>query len=246
VCFCRSRNINFNVIIFVYIKNDLIVFVYIYSGIGAGAVRSSLIAFGADQIQDSIIISRYIDKLVVAISLRSILNTLVTILIEDDPNHSYIIYVYGIGMLFLSALIFFIGYRYYIHAKPYDSVVLNCFPVVINAYHSWRQYKKSNKDRLECSNTTNRGKSLTSSNSVTIEQPSPTFLDFAQLIHHGNFQERIVEDVKLFRNAIIILILLFPYRIIFDQVIKKNNKFQIFKINFIFSLIQLLHHKQNI
>jgi hypothetical protein len=164
-----------------------------------------LIAFGADQIQDSIIISRYFDKFIVAISIRSIINTLVTISIQDNSKHSYIIYVYGIGMLFLSALVFFIGWRYYIHAEPYDSVVINCLPVLINAFRSWRQYKKS-KDPIACS----------------IEQQSPTFLDFAKSIHHGNFQERLVDDVKLFRNTIIILILLFPYRLIFDQVTKKQ------------------------
>ena len=45
-----------------------------------------------------------------------------------------------------------------------------------------------------------------------------TFLDFAKATYNGDQQEWIVEEVKLLRNAFIIIILLFPYKFIFYQV----------------------------
>ena len=49
------------------------------------------------------------------------------------------------------------------------------------------------------------------------EQPR-TFLDFAKAVNHGNFHNRIVDDVKSLRNALVVFTLLIPYWLIYDQV----------------------------
>jgi len=194
-------------------------------------VRSSQIAFGADQLQNSIVTSRYFDKYVVAISIRSIIQTLINVYIRNVSNYYLALNIIGTAMLFVSALLFIIGWRYYIHVKAYDSVVTNCIPVVINAFQSWRQYKKNQRSikkihmNLSTSNCIDACHSVTKENmeeSISTDERPAIFLDFAKDINHGNFQDRIVHDVKLFGNAIIILILLFPYRLVFNQVKNKN------------------------
>jgi hypothetical protein len=129
-------------------------------------------------------------------------------------------------MVFINALLFIIGWRYYVHVKPYDSVISNFIPVVINAFQTWRQYKRDehHTKRIHTNNSTVN--CLDASHDLTneeVEEPiiideRPTFLDFAKVVNNGKFHDRIVDDVKSFRNAIIILILVFPYRLIYTQV----------------------------
>lgn len=59
--------------------------------------------------------------------------------------------------------------------------------------------------------------------SLEINERRSTFLDYAKIINHGKFLDRIVDDVKSLQNAVIICILVIPYWIIFAQV--KQTKF---------------------
>lgn len=217
---------------------------------GAGAVRSNIIAFGADQIQGLIVKSRYIEKFVVAIHVGSILMMSTSIMIPDDTRYFFHFYIIGASMLFVSALLFFMGWPYYMHINPYDSVLTKCFSVVINAFRTWRTHRRNNRSmqrrdiNISTSNTLDRttGQEMDASTRTTHEQRL-AFLDFAKVVNNGNFNDRIVEDVKSFRNAIIIFVLILPYKIVIYQV--KLIKFRyIFACSFIaFSFIQRLNRK---
>lgn len=137
------------------------------------------------------------------------------------------IFVVASSILFAANLLFFLGWKYYIHAQPYDSVVIHCIPVAINAFQSWRRYKKSqrctNNDHITDS-TSNLINNIHRDTEQAVDEPtetdhrSPTFLDFAKVVQNGKYQDRVVDDVKLFRTGIILFILLFPYKLIYSQV----------------------------
>lgn len=172
------------------------------SALGAGAVRGNLIAFGADQIQGPRITSRYIDKFIVAIHMASILTTMGNIVVPIGPTRAlfFQLYVFAASMLFIAVLLFLIGWRYYTHEEPFDSVIVNCIPVIRNAFVTWRQSKKSPSTDEE------RGEHLS------------TFLSYAKTLNHGKFQDRFVNDVESFRNALVTMILIIPCWFIMYQV----------------------------
>ena len=190
---------------------------------GAGAVQTNMAVLGAEQISTSKITSRYFDKYIIAVNTASILTRMVIPSIERDETYYYIAYIIAAGMLCLSAILFILGWKYYIRIQPCDSVVIHCIPVVINAYQSWRQYKKM--------------KHLTDKQNVNVSQSlSPsTFLDFAKEINNGKFNDRVVEDVKLIRNAFIVFGFFIPFWLVDNQV-----TFDFFiKIYFFFLFIDL-------
>ena len=116
--------------------------------------------------------------------------------------------------LFVATLLFLIGWRYYIHTKPYDSVITNCISVYINAFQTWRQCKRDERNiERNCMNIFSG-----IANEETDGQPS-TFLDYAKVVNNGKFLDRIVDDVKILQRALIIFfVLVFPYTLIFSQV----------------------------
>lgn len=224
--------------------------------IGAGAVRSNIIAFGADQVHGLIVKSRYIDKFVVAIHVGSVIMISMSIIIPNDARYFFHFYTIGASMLFVSALLFFMGWPYYMHVNPYDSVVINCIPVTMNAFRTWRAHQKNKPSihrrdiNVSTSNLTNSldsapSQEIDTSTGTTHEQRL-TFLDFAKVVNNGNFNDRIVEDVKSFRNAIIILALILPYKIAIYQV--QSIVFQYLLVCFFaaFSFIQRLNLKLTI
>jgi hypothetical protein len=183
--------------------------------------------FGAEQVQESRITSRYFDKYVVVINISAIFGVWVIRYIYDENNEYTQYFIPGIvvgSMLFLSALLFIIGRRYYIHVQPYDTVLTNCIPVAINAFQTWRQYQKhkhltGNKNRNSSqSNLLNATTSLTENEeSVRIDERTITFFDYAKAANHGKFQDRIVDDVKSLRTAFIVFSLLIPFWLIYNQ-----------------------------
>lgn len=167
-----------------------------------------MIAFGADQVRDSGTASRYIDKFIVVINLAGILETLGEIYIS--PKYGYFIfYIIATGMLILAIVLFLMGRRYSVHVKPYETVVVNCLPVYKNALQTWWAYRRRKKQQEV---------------NIVDERP-PTFLNFAKTVYNGKYQDWIVEDVKLLRNAFIVVLLVFPYRFIFYQV-KQTSQFK--------------------
>lgn len=106
-------------------------------------------------------------------------------------------YIMTVSMLFMAFLLFLIGWRFYIHVEPYDSVIVNCIPVIRNAFVTWRQSER---------------------NRPTEDGVVGSFFDYAKIPNHGKFQDRIVDDVKSLRNTLVVTFLVVPYWIIFFQV----------------------------
>ena len=176
------------------------------SAIGDGAVKCNLITFGADQIHDSIFTSRYFDKFVVIINIANILEELLRIYILSE-EHYFLLYIISVSNLYIAALLFILGWKFYIHIKPYDSVLSNCFPVYKNAFQTWWKYKK-NKHSLDQNNLRRE----------EIDEQSLKIVDFAKVINNGKYLDRIVDDVKSLQKAVITCVLILPYWFIFTQV----------------------------
>lgn len=184
-----------------------------FSAIGDGAIRTNIIAFGADQLQEPVLKSRFLDKFVIVLHLAAILDTIAKLYIPFDID-IFQFYLIATLTLLVATLLFLVGWRYYIHTKPYDSVIANCIPVYKNAFQTWRQYNR-NEYNIE-RNYTNIFPGIT--NEETDERPS-TFLDYAKVVNNGKFLDRIVDDVKILqRTFIIFFVLVFPYTLIFSQV----------------------------
>lgn len=196
----------------------------IYSAIGAGAVKSNLVVFGGEQIQESKLTSRYFDKYAVAVNIGSTVATLVIPYLLYEVKNYFISYIVAISMLFIAAILFLIGWKYYIHVKPFETVVAKCIPVIINAFQSRTQYNK-NKRLAEKENTGATSSTLLNASqslgeddkSIRIEHHPSTFLDFAK-VPNGKFQDRIVDEVKSLRGAFVVFGFLIPYWLVYTQV----------------------------
>ena len=212
-----------------------------FSGIGVGAVRANLIIFGADQIRDSITTSTYFDKCVVVVHLSVIIEILAAVYIPQTAD-LFLYFLFENLMLLLAIVSFLVGWRWYIHVTPYDSVLSNVIPVVSNALQTWRQVRRHTiTSPLEEFNASNSFTSEEGRGEVPIntEKRLSTFLDFAKVVNHGKFPERVVDDVKLFRGALVILILVLPYRLVYNQV--KSMRFSSFFEHFILFLLALFN-----
>jgi len=183
--------------------------------------------FGAEQAQESKMTSRYFDKYIVAVNMGGIFATFAVPYIqndENDQNNFFIGYLVAASLLVVAAVLFIVGLRFYIHIKPYDTVITKYIPVVINAFQTWRKYKKHVRSRPN----DRRDSSLTNllDNSITISEErwlatneqSLSLLDFAKLSNNGKFIDRNVDDVKSLRRIIVVFLLLIPYWLIYYQV----------------------------
>lgn len=181
-----------------------------------------MIILGIEQIQPLDLTTRYGDKMVIIVNISAIIEILAeTVLLNA---HSYFkLFLLANSMLVVSIFFFFIGWRVYNHVEPYDSALLNCIPVLRNAFRIWYEYKKNKNN-------------VVNEEFQTLNQ-TVTFLDFAKVTNNGKFQDRFVDDVKLLRNAFIIFLLLIPYRIIYSQV---NFIFSFFVFQFTLLLLGLL------
>lgn len=178
--------------------------------------------------QNAKLASHIFEKFVAISYFAALLYNLGGTYILDPQGNHYIFYVFGLGMLFLSIFLFAIGWRYYIHIKPYDSVIINCIPVYKNAVQTWLQSKKSEENtRIRCVNgpvleTMHSGDGFateTIEESITSDERPSVLLDHAKVVHNGRFLDRVVEDVKLLQSALVIFfIFVLPYRVISNQV----------------------------
>jgi dipeptide/tripeptide permease len=180
--------------------------------------------FGAEQIQKSKITSRYFDKYIVSANIGSIIATVVIPYIQKDASLYFTGYIVAASLLLVGALLFSIGYRYYIHIELYETVITKCIPVVINAFQTRHKYKQT-KRPIEKNQTDSSPKyllnSLQSANnleeSLRADEQSLTFLDYAKAANQGKFTDRIVNDVKSLRTALVVFFLLIPYWLIYHQ-----------------------------
>lgn len=201
---------------------NLIIPTLIFIAIGSGALRSCLIIFGADQIKQSKITSRYFDFCVIAFHIGSLVETLVDdLVIQDNSKRYFIIFCIGTCLLCACYLLFLIGWRYYYIVKPHDSVLYYCIPVIQNAYATKRRYKKKRyRLNLESSFTTISHTNVEQEieEIMTTDRRKPSFLDMARESNRGKYRDAIVDDVKSFRTGIILFILIFPYKVTFTKV----------------------------
>jgi hypothetical protein len=162
---------------------------------------------GAEQIQDSKLTSRYFDKYMLAVNIGGIIATVAFLFSSKSQNTEEDRYLFqcivAISVLFIAAVLFIIGYRYYIDVNLQETVVTSCIPVVINAYQSRHKYQQNTSSDDEPTR-------------IHDHHPS-TFLDFAKL-PTGKFHDRIVNDVKSLQGVIIVFTLLIPYWLIYNQV----------------------------
>ncbi len=194
-----------------------------FRAIGVGAVQSNMAVFGAEQIQESRMASRYFDKYYLAVNIGATIATLSISFIQNNSNDQTISnnYFYGyliaICMLLSAAVLFIIGYRYYIHIPPFDSVILKYIPVIINAFQTRRRYQNERKIRNREDSLINRSTFNQEGTMENTEHPL-SFLDYANAANHGKYNDRIVNDVKSLQRAMIVFFLFIPYWIIYYQV----------------------------
>ena len=179
---------------------------------------------GAEQIQELQITPRYFDKYIVAVNMGAAIAKLILTFTYTTENRYYIVYVVGLVALALATVLFLIGWKYYRHVKPYDSVTTKCIPVVFNAFQTRRQYRKNRQSvvheggRPSVSNPLNAVQNAPEGSELTgINQQRSAFFDFAKVPNGGKLQDRIVEDVRSLRSVIAVFIFFIPYFIIYSQ-----------------------------
>lgn len=204
---------------------------FFLSAIGSAAVRPNIVAFGADQIQEGEASSRYFEICILVINLANIIYTIPIILITSEEHYWFILHSVGLAMLCIAILFYLIGWRYYHHIKPYDSPVVNFIPVLRNAFQTWRQSK--HRTRGTIMEDMNVDPIATAEEGIREGPRVSSTLDYAKVIHYGKFSDRIVDDVKLFCNALIIFILILPNKLIYDQVNHKNLSIETFNFEWI-------------
>lgn len=194
------------------------------SAIGIGAVQANMAVFGAEQIREQKATRKYFDKYYAVVNAGGLIAF--AFIAYAQQNDSYFTgYAVPTGLLIVAFLLFLIGYKFYIHIKPYDSVMGNFIPVLINAFQTRRKLRKSKQ--LKHVNGRSSRSSLLSSNDIDIGDQVPlvtnnetlSLLDYAKLSNHGRFIDRIVDDIKSLRRIIIVFLLLIPYWLVYFQVI---------------------------
>jgi dipeptide/tripeptide permease len=199
------------------------------SAIGVGAVQANMAVFGAEQMQESNIPTRYFDKYIVAVNIGGIFATILIPyiqVIQQDPNRFFHGYLVAASLLIVAIILFIGGYRcrLYIHIEPHDTIITKCIPVIYNAFQTRRKYKadkesihqvhrSSSRDLLIDSTSTREERSW-----KAISEQSTSFLDFARASNNGKYVDRIVNDVKSLRRVIIVFLFLIPYWLIYYQV----------------------------
>lgn len=155
--------------------------------------------------------SRYFDKYVAVTNIGGVIAMILIPSVAAHEGYATAM-MFATGALLLSFIFFLIGCRYYIHVNPFDTVMTKCFPVVISACQSWCLYRRERRTRQ-------------SDESMEMDRPSWTFLDFAKIPFRGRFHGRIVDNVKTVSNALAIFSILIPFWLIYNQVRSMSELF---------------------
>jgi len=187
--------------------------------------------FGAEQIREQKSTTQYFDKYYVAVNTGGLLAFGIIAYIQQNINW-FIGHVISIALLIVTWIFFLTGYKYYIHIKPHDSVITNFFPVLINAFQTWRKHRRYTR-RIANERRSSHKLALVRDQDDTIDHLSfeineqkISFFDYAKRANNGRFQDRVVDDIKSLRRIILMFLLLIPYWIIYLQV----KSFLFFKI----------------
>ena len=192
--------------------------------------------FGAEQVREQRDATQYFNKYYAAVNIGSLLAFGVMSYVQQNIDWLWG-HVAATVFLGVTFLIFRIGYRFYFHIKPNDSVITNFFPVLIDALRTWRKYRSVGRQNSKQRRSSNKpiafGEEEEDEDIKTIDrwsdknsQQSISFLDHAKIANHGRFSNHIVEDIKAFRPIMVVFLLLIPYWTIYLQVDEDNDQFQ--------------------
>ncbi len=179
--------------------------------------------FGAEQVREQKNKTRYFDIYYAAVNTGGLLafGAIAYLQINKDYFVGYL--VPGV-LLIVAFILFIIGYKYYIHIKPYDSVITEFFPILINAFQTWRIHRR-NRRAIVNNNEPHPEETIVETEgdsndylSFTISRSSWSFLDYAKAENNGRFPDRIVNDIKSVRRIIVVFLLLTPYWLLYVQV----------------------------
>lgn len=180
--------------------------------------------FGAEQIREQKGTTHYFNKYYVAVNIGGLLAFGVISYVQQNVDW-FIGHVISTTLLILTCICFLIGYRYYIHIKPYDSVISNFFPVFINAFQTWRKHRRytrgvsfNRKSSDKITILSNQDQENNNHSPFEINERLTTFFDYAKASNHGRYPDRIVDDIKSLGRIILMLLLLIPYWLIYLQV----------------------------
>jgi peptide/histidine transporter 3/4 len=190
--------------------------------------------FGAEQVREQKATRQYFDKYYAAVNTGGLVAF--AFIAYAQQNDSYFIgYVVPAGLLIMALIFFLIGYQFYTHIQPHDSVVSNFIPVVINAFQTWRKHRRNLQASINNRRSTTTFSGLVTDQlensdqlSLTSNGQSSSFLDYAKISNQGQFIDRVVDDIKSLRRIIVVFLLLIPYWLVYFQVtikiqfIKKN------------------------
>ncbi len=197
---------------------------FLSSAIGVGAVQANMAVFGAEQVREQRSKTRYFDVYYAAINTGGLIAFGAIAYLQLEKGY-FIGYLVPGGLLFLAFVFFIIGYKYYIHIKPHDSVITAFFPVVINAFHSWRNYRR-NRGGSNIGTELQRDQTIVETEgdsnvylSFIVNTSTWSFLDYAKISNQGRFLDRMVDDIKSLRRIIVVFLLLIPYWLLYVQVI---------------------------
>ncbi|CAF1286967.1 unnamed protein product [Adineta ricciae] len=194
----------------------------VITAIGIGAVEANIAVLGAEQIRGQKATTQYFAQYYTAVNLGSFLAYGIIAYVQQNRSY-HVGYLISIGLLAFTLVLFLAGYKYYIPVKPHDSVVTNFFPVMINAFRSWRT--RPQRTRNIHRNHRFSRKALRASDQLDISEnlafdgneQSRSFLDYAKVEYNGQFPDRVVDDIKALRRIIVMFILLIPYWLLYVQ-----------------------------
>lgn len=197
--------------------------VLIVIAIGVGAIQTNLAIFGAEQVREQARKTRYFDIYYAAINTGGLIAFGGIAYLQLAYNY-FLGYLIP-GILLLSAFILFlIGYKYYIEVKSTDSVIEYFFPVIINAFRTWKEFHRHRNENIQ-ENFLYRDDAVIETEgdsdtylSFIVSRSKWSFLDYARIRYHGRFSDRIINDIKSLRRIMVVFLLLIPYWLLYFQV----------------------------
>jgi peptide/histidine transporter 3/4 len=182
--------------------------------------------FGAEQVRGHKNKTRYFDIYYAVINIGGLIAFGAIAYLQLNLFNGYFVgYLVSGILLILAFVLFVIGYKFYVHIKPHDSVITHFFPVVINAFQSWRNYRR-NRRELNGDSELHPDETVVEAEgdsnvylSFIVNRSTWSFLDYAKITYHGRFADEIVNDIKSLRRIIVVFLLLTPYWLLYVQVI---------------------------
>ncbi|CAF1563409.1 unnamed protein product [Rotaria magnacalcarata] len=195
----------------------------IFTAIGVGAVQANVAVFGAEQVREQRNKTKYFDVYYAAVNTGGLIAFGAIAYLQINEGYFVGYLVPGV-LLMVAFTLFIMGYKYYIYIKPYDSVITKFFPVLINAFQSWRSHRNNWRGTID-NNESHHDEAIvepeddsTDYLSFTVTLASWSFFDYAKMQNGGRYADRIVNDIKSLRPIIVVFLLLIPYWLLYVQV----------------------------